>query len=229
MNSKTNLLLGLQLPKKIEVQEISDILFDFNQKIKINELGNIQKATLHKKNANQTEKTLLIISINYIDEPNFDKILKLLPQLKIYKHYLISYLSKATISDLVTLSFEQFNNLIDESKLIYFPTDMKPNCIIKAMYQHYFSLSGEIICYNGKIMHLEKGKYYARQLYCELFLDCIKTDDGYKIPADAIIQVSDDNLLPQFQNKQIILSVMEEKDSNSFADVMTYRYKIALN
>ena len=32
MNSKTNLLLGLQLPKKIEVQEISDILFDLIKK-----------------------------------------------------------------------------------------------------------------------------------------------------------------------------------------------------
>lgn len=229
MNFKTNLLLGLQMPKKIEIQEIHDILFDFNQKIKINAIGNIQTATLHKKKANLSNRTLLIISIQYIGEPNFDKILKLFPQLKIYKHYLISYFSNATIADLDTLSFEHFYKLIDESKLIYFPTDSKPNCIVKAMYQHYFSLSGEIIWYNNKIIHLDKGKYYARQLYCELFLDCIKTGDGYKIPVDAIVQVTEENLLPQYQNKKIILSVTEEKNSNSFADVMTHTYKIALN
>ncbi len=229
MNTKPNLLLGLQLPSKIDLKEIKDILFTFNQKLKANSIGNINTATLHKKNVNQAEKTLLIISIWQNREANFDEILKLYPQLKIYKRYLIADLSKENISEVEAITFDQFSKIVDDAKLVFFPTDSKPNCIIKAMYHQYFSLTGDIIWYNGKSIHLDKGKYYARQLYCELFLDCIKTNDGYKIPADAIINVTEENLLPQFQNKQIILPVLEEGNSHTVAEVMTNQYKIALN
>lgn len=229
MNTKPNLFLGLQLPSKIDLKEIKDLLFTFNQKLKSSSIGNINTATLHKKSVTQTEKTLLIISIQQNKGANFDEILKLYPQLKIYKRYLITDLSKENMPELETITFEQFNKVVEDAKLVYYPADSKPNCIIKAMYHHFFSLAGDIIWYNGKSIHLDKGKYYARQLYCELFLDCIKTNDGYKIPTDAVIHVTEDNLIPQFQNKQIILNVQEEGNSRTIAEVMTNQYKIALN
>lgn len=229
MNTKSKLLLGLQMPKKIEKQEINDILFTFNQKLKTNDVGCILTATLHKKNSNQNEKVLLIISIKQYNNAGFDKILKLYPQLNIYKYYLIVDLTNTTIIDIENLSIQQFIKQLENSKYLSYPIDFMPNCLLKAMYQHYFSLSGDIIWFNGKQIHLDIGKYYARQLYCELFLDCIKTEEGYKIPADAIVHVTENGLLPQFQNKQIILSVLEEKNENTFASVLTNQYKIALN
>lgn len=229
MDTKSKLLLGLQLPNKIKKQEINDILYTFNQKLKTNDVGFIQTATLHKKNSNQIEKELLIISIKQYNEAGFDKILKLYPQLKIIKRYLIVDFSSTSILDIENLSFQQFIELLEESEYFSNSTGFMPNCILKAMYQHYFSLSGDIIWFNGKQIHLDIGKYYARQLYCQLFLDCIKTEEGYKIPADAIIYVTEEGLLPQFQNKQIILSVLEEKNGHSFEKVLTNQFKIALN
>lgn len=229
MNTKSKLLLGLQLPKKIKKQEINDILYTFNQKLKSNDVGCIQTVTLHKKYNNQNEKVLLIISIKHNDNKGFDKILKLYPQLNLYKYYLIVDLINTTILDLENISIQQFIKQLEKCKYFSYPTNFIPNCILKAMYQHYFSLSGDIIWFNGKQIHLDKGKYYARQLYCELFLDCIKTEDGYKIPADAIVNVTENGLMPQFQNKQIILPVLEEKNENTFASVLTNQYRIALN
>lgn len=229
MNIKPKFFLGLQFSSNIDFKEIKDTLYTFNQNLKAKNIGNITTVTLHKKNVNQGIKTILIISILKKREVNFDEILKLFPHLNICMRYLITDFSNENISEQELISFEQFSKIINNSSFVFFPTDSKPNCIIKGIYHQYFSLSGDIMWYNGSPIQLEKGKYYARQLYCELFLDCIKTIDGYKIPTDAIINVTSENLLPQFQNKQIILPVLEAGNSNVVAELMTNQYKVVLN
>lgn len=229
MNINTIILLGLQLPHIIDKREINDILYAFNQKLIINNFGKIHTATLHKKNGIKNEKTILIISINPIENIDLDVILKHVPLLKNFKHLLITSLNETLTSKNNIITFEQFIKFIDESKLIYFPANIKPQCILKAMYQHYFCLSGDIIWHRGKLIHIDIGKYYARQLYCETFVDCIKTNEGYKVPANAIIHVTNEDLLPQYQNTQVVLHVLEEKNKNSYEEVLNNQYKVALN
>jgi len=224
MNQTSTILLGLQLPSKIKLQEICDIIFNFNQKLNIQEIGQIAKATIHKKH--QNEKALLILSISKQNDPTFDDILQNFDNLKFFKRYLIVDIQNFNNDK---SSLEDFNQWLDASKLLFYPIDSIPQCIVKAIYQHLFEITGDIIWFNYKPIRIDKGKYYARQLYCELNLDCIKTSDGYKIPSDAIINVSTDYLLPQYHNKQIILSVEETQENKRVNELLTQHYIISNN
>jgi len=224
MNQTPIILLGLQLPSKINLQEISDIIFNFNHNLLYQSIGKIIKATIHKKN--QNDKAIIAISIAPYNNPTFDQILQNFADLKFCKRYVITEIQK-TKKDNIKL--EEFIECIEKSKLIFFPTNSLPQCIIKAIYQHFYEISGDIIWFNYKPIHIDKGKYYARQLYCELNLDCIKTPDGYKIPSDAIIHVATDNLLPQYHKKQVILTVIEEHENKKISELLTQHYIIINN
>ncbi|NSW46124.1 MAG: hypothetical protein HPY79_09965 [Bacteroidales bacterium] len=224
MNQISTILLGLQLPSKINLQEISDIIFNFNQNLVNQSIGKILKATIHKKI--QSDKNILVINIMPCNSPTFDHILQNFTNLKFFKRYIITEIQNLKKDN---IPLDTFIEYIEKSKLIFFPINSIPQCIIKAIYQHLYEISGDIIWFNYKPIRIDKGKYYARQLYCELNLDCIKTPDGYKIPSDAIIHVEADNLLPQYHNKQIILAVIEEHENKKVSELLTQNYIIINN
>jgi|GEM_PF-4714352 hypothetical protein len=231
MKSSLKCLIGLQLPKNINLNETKDWLYKFNHNLIKNNVGKIFSASLHKKQSSDEKKSIIIISLNTHEEPNFDIILKQIPNLNSFKRYLIIDISNVFkfVSELNQLSYERFTHELDSNKLLYYPDNTKPTCLLKSMYHHYFCLEGDVIWYNNVPINLSKGKYFARQLYCELHLDAIKTADGYKVPADATINICTDEFLPQFQNKQIILPVEEIKCPNKPNDLLSNTFKITVN
>lgn len=231
MKSSINCFIGLQLPKNICLREVKDWLYQLNQSLKKSEIGKVFCASLHKKKNTDESKSIVIVSIDTQGIVNFDDILKNVPNLQTFKRYLITDVAIALkhTSDLNQYSYERFAQELDTSKLLYYPDNSKPACIIKAIYHHYFCIEGDVVWYNNVPISISAGKYFARQLYCELYLDAIKTNDGYKVPTDAIINVSDNEITPQFQNKQVVLSVEEIKCPNKPEDLLSNNFKIIVN
>lgn len=232
MNQNT-FLMGLQMPEKITLHEIKNLLFDFNQTLKTNNDGYVQDASLHEKKTPTTQKTLMIISVFATTGKTAYDILSKFPQFSTFKRYIISEISNIYPqhhAENTTIPFEQFcNTAINETNTIYQPSDAKPTCLTKAMYNHYYCISGDVIWFNGNPVNMSKGKFFARQLYCELFLDAIKTVNGFKISSESMVFIEDENAMPHFQDKQLILPVEEVENTNSIPEIMTTNYKMVMN
>ncbi len=231
MKNSIKCLIGLQLTKNISLNEIKDLLYKVNHNLTKNNTGKIVCASLHKKQSSDERKSIIIISLNTNEETNFDVILKQIHNLRFFKRYLIADISNVFkyVSDLNQFSHERFSNELYKTKLLYFPDNTKPSCLFKSMYHHYFCTEGDVIWYNNVPINISEGKYFARQLYCEFHLDAIKTSDGYKVPADATINITSNEILPQFNNKQLILPVEEIKSENKLDILLSNNFKIITN
>ncbi len=232
MKNTINCLIGLQFNQKIELRELKDWIYQFNNQLEKKQLGKVVTASVHKKNLTDYHKNLLAISINSTAEVNFDKLLSAIPNLALIKRYLIVDVSNALLhhTEYSNMSVEKFSHIIEQQKLLYHPDQTKPMCIIRSLYQHYYCLEGIVLWYNKMSITINKGKYYARELYCEFNLDAIKTEEGFKVPVDATITVNEDEVFPQFNQSQLILSVKESPSScKKINDLMTNHFTIIVN
>jgi len=228
MNQNIIFLMGLQMPENITIQEIKTNLTLFNETLKTNNKGYLRDASLHEKKTANNKKVLIALSVVSFPEKNIYDILTSFPQLENYKRYIITEINTIHISR--ENSFEQFiNHEIIEANMLYQPSDAKPTCLLKAMYNHHHCISGDVIWFNNNPVSVSKGKFYARQLYCELCLDAIKTANGFKISSDSTVFIDDETVMPHFQDKQLVLPVEEINNENTIPEIMTTNYKLVTN
>ncbi len=230
MKNSIQFILGLQLPKQIEFQEIKDLIYSYHLNLTKSNLGKIICATIHKKHAND-QKSILVISLQSTPSATFEDFLKQLPNVHIFKRYVLTDVSLLSQfqSEIQNFSYEKFTSEIESAKTIFYPEHPKPACILKSIYHHFFCIDGDIMWYNNIPINISKGKYFARQLYCEYYIDVIKTTDGYKVPAEATIAVTTNHIVPRFQNKQIILPVEEYQCTNKHFELLSNSFKIVVN
>ncbi|MCX7862148.1 MAG: hypothetical protein N2449_04075 [Bacteroidales bacterium] len=230
MKHSIHCIVGLQLPKDIELHEIKDIVYSFHHNLLKSSIGRVTCASIHKKSIHENKSILVISVFSQLQPINFDVLLKQLPNIHIYKRYIIAdvaIISKLS-AEVQQFSFEKFSNEIEKSKAIFVPDQPKPSCILKAIYQHYYCIDGNVIWYNSTPINITKGKYFARQLYCEFYIDSIKTNDGYKVAPDATINVSAENVMPRFSNNQLTLEV-EELQCPKHKELLSNHFKIVVN
>lgn len=230
MKNSIQCILGLQLPKQIDIQEIKDLLYAYHLNLNKSDLGKIVCATIHKKHSAE-QKSILVVSLQTNPTATFENLLKQMPNLHIFKRYILTDIALLSQfhSEIQNFSYEKFASEIESTKTIFYPEQPKPACILKSIYHHFFCIDGDVIWYNNTPINISKGKYFARQLYCEYHIDSIKTTEGYKVPAEATITVTANHIMPRFQNKQIVLPVEEYQCPNKHSELLSNHFKIVVN
>ncbi len=194
----TKIFLGLQLTSKIQLSELKNIIFETNKSFEKKEIGKIYCASIHSK---KLSKVNLVLEIHTLSsDNNFDTILKSLSNLKAHKHIVLVQIPVRELNNIN--SFEKFQEFIDKQKLVYIPAQTKPLCLIKDIYNHIKCKEGLVLWNHYNPIKIEKGKYFAKQLYSELYLDCIRTKDGYRVESGSQI-IIDNEVIPFFDDNQL--------------------------
>ncbi|MCX7954592.1 MAG: hypothetical protein N3A01_05310 [Bacteroidales bacterium] len=128
------------------------------------------------------------------------------------------------------ISFENFvSTNLELNNILYKPDNIDINKLLKKIYYTYNGIKGKVLWNNYKPINIEKGKYLAKELYCELCLDQIITKSGYKITNDALVFVENDNIYPYYKDKNLVLCVEEIHEKDKLPELLSNKYKLILN
>lgn len=87
---------------------------------------------------------------------------------------------------------------------------------------------GRVIWAKGHEIFGLKGTFMAGEVYCETYVDTIKTIDGYKIPTDATIIFDNKLIKPVFEDNNVTLFV-EEVNDDKIDDFICKSFKASIN
>ncbi|MBI5538954.1 MAG: hypothetical protein HY951_02775 [Bacteroidia bacterium] len=87
---------------------------------------------------------------------------------------------------------------------------------------------GRVIWAKGHEIIGMKGTFMAGEVYCETYVDTIKTIDGYKIPTDATIIFDNTLIKPVLEGNNVTL-IVEEVNSRKSDNFICTSFKASVN
>ena len=224
------LITSIQVSRNYEILTLNNILLKINTKLWDYTNLKIYSACL----VNQENEVFLIIKFNIFFPESLDNYLNFLSkEIKVffenYPFCLITFniLKKDFLFNQNYLeNFENFCDYVLKHEKIFVSNE---NIVLQKNLYNIFcyvnSIKGKVIWNNYKSINIEKGKYYAKELYSEYSIDSIQTLSGLKVSVDSIVFVEKENVYPIFSNKCLVFYVEEvnEKFNGLGSILKTYR------